>query len=72
MLLRGKSHNEEASGKFPMKFTSSESLNKVRGPNITASMFPDIKIHKAITKLMYMLLFQKLSVNMADLDSSSC
>lgn len=75
MLLKGKSHNEEASGQLPVKFTSSEicsqSPPKVRGLDITASMFPVIKIHK-ITKLMYMLLFQKPSINTVDPDSSSC
>lgn len=76
MLLRGKNHNDEASGQLPMKFISSEvcsqSLTYVRGPDITASTFPVAEIHKAITKLMYMLLFQIFSIIMADPDSSSC
>lgn len=76
MLPNGKSHNVRASGQLPMKFTSSEvcsqSPTEVRRPDITASMFPIIKIHTAITKLMYILLFQKPNVNVADQDSSSC
>lgn len=76
MLLKGKIHNEEASGQLPMKFTSlkicSQAPTEVRGLDIIASTFPVIEIHKAITKLMYMLLLQKLSVNMADPDSISC
>lgn len=76
MLLNGRSHNEEASGQLPVKFISSEvwsqSPTKVRGPDVTAITFPVIEIHKAITKLMYILLFQKASVNMAEPDSSSC
>lgn len=76
MLPKGKSHNEEASGQLPMQFTSSgicpQSPTKVRGPDITASMFLVIEIHKAVRKLIYKLLFQKLSINMADPDSSSC